>query len=382
MGVVNVSSPDVGNAGRRHAIEREPAVAWVESPLQLLCVAEAQHAGLLAEDTLVVPRAGQRALRLTGRELDRLGLPDGLRLAEPSAGMPRPGKVWAVGDAFSGRVQMRVLTTRPRRVVLVDDGLATIRLLELLTTRRPLLRARASAGIARTVLGAAAGMRLRGRGLTVFTALPVPEPLAGAVRDLGADLVGHDFAWLRSRPACPAPAERTVVLGTSLVRNGLVHRDRYLRWLQEIGEPVAYYPHRREDPRDLDRVRRIADLTVYESGAPVEMTLRDLGPGHRVLSLPSTAVTSLRVLLSGRGVCVEAVGVPDDWWTSAADPALRAHLQLFTDVPATAGGPVPDGADAVQTRGGAGARHVVPGETPDLNGAAPGETPVPGKVAP
>ncbi|GLX01150.1 hypothetical protein Misp02_52360 [Microtetraspora sp. NBRC 16547] len=349
----------MGNAGRRHAVEQGPAVAWVESPLQLLCVVEAQHAGLLAPDTLVVPRAGQRALRLTGRELGRLGLPEGLRLAEPSAGMPRPGRIWAVGDAFSGRVQMRVLTTRPRRIVLVDDGLATIRLLELLTTRRPLLRARASAGLARSVLGAAAGMRLRGRGLTVFTALPVPQDLAGAVRDLGADLVGHDFAWLRSRPACPAPEERTVVLGTSLVRNGLIHRDRYLRWLRDLGEPVAYYPHRKEDPRDLDRVRRITGLTVYDSGAPAEMTLRDLRPGQRVLSLPSTAVTSLRVLLSGRGVDVEAVAVPDDWWTSSAAPSLRAHLQIFTDVPAP-----------------------TVSSAPTAPSVAPGETPVPGKVAP
>ncbi|WP_433225131.1 hypothetical protein [Microtetraspora malaysiensis] len=360
---MNGSSPDVGNAGRRHAVEQGPAVAWVESPLQLLCVAEAHHAGLLAPETLVVPRAGQRALRLTGRELRRIGLPEGLRLAEPSAGMPRPGRVWAVGDAFSGRVQARVLTTRLHRVVLVDDGLATIRLLELLTARRPLLRARATregaAGIARAVLGAAAGMRLRGRRLTVFTALPVPAPLAEAVRDLGAELVRHDFGWLRSRPAGPAPAERTVVLGTSLVRNGLIHRDRYLRWLRELGEPVAYYPHRREDPADLARVARIDGLTVHDSGPPVELTLRDLRPGQRVVSLPSTAVTSLRVLLSGRGVSIEAVEVPDEWWTAAAGPSLRAHLQIFTDVPAPA----------------------AEGESP-ARGGLPGHSPAPGKVAP
>ncbi|GIH28002.1 hypothetical protein Aph01nite_63120 [Acrocarpospora phusangensis] len=305
------------------------AVAWVESPLQLLCVIEAQHAGLLGPATRVVPRSGLPALRLTRAEMTRLDLPPGLDLAEPAARMPKPGRTWVFGDAFSGRVQLSLLTSPPRRVVLVDDGLATIRLLELLVARRPLLRARAEPGLARRVLGAAAGLRLRGGRLTVFTALPVPDALAEAVRERGAELVRHDFGWLRSQPGDVPPDERTVVLGTSLVRNGLIHRDAYVKWLAAIDEPVAYYPHRREDPRDLERVRGIAGVTVYETGVPAEMTLRGLRPGQRVLSLPSTAVTSLRILLRARGVSIETVEVPDDWWTASAGPSLRSHLQLF-----------------------------------------------------
>ncbi|MBP2704111.1 hypothetical protein JOL79_09845 [Microbispora sp. RL4-1S] len=326
---MNVSLRGVGNEGRHHAAEQGSAVAWVESPLQLLCVVEAHHAGLLGRTTRVVPRAGLAALRLTRRELKRLGLPEGLEFDEPAGRVPRPGRVWAVGDAFSGRVQLALVTAPPGRTVLVDDGLATIRLLELFVARRPLLRARGKHGVGRAALGAAAGVRLRTRKPTVFTALPVPDSLAEAVERRGARLVRHDFAWLRSQPADSPPAERTVVLGTSLVRNGLIHRDRYLHWLERIDEPVAYYPHRREDPRDLDRVSRIDGLTVYDAGVPAEMTLRDLRPDQRVLSLPSTAVTSLRVLLSARGVSVETVDVPDDWWTASAGPSLRSHLQLF-----------------------------------------------------
>ncbi|WP_051457689.1 hypothetical protein [Microbispora sp. ATCC PTA-5024] len=321
------------NEGRRHAGEQGSAVAWVESPLQLLCVVEAHHAGVLGPSTRVVPRAGLPALRMTRRELKRLGLPVGLEFAEPSERMPRPSRTWAVGDAFSGRVQLALATAQPGRTILVDDGLATIRLLELLVARRPLLRARGRATPGRVLLGAAAAVRLRTRKPTVFTALPVPDDLAEAVRSRGARLVRHDFAWLRSQPADRPPDERTVVLGTSLVRNGLIHRDRYLRWLERLEEPVAYYPHRREDPRDLDRVRRIEGLTVYDAGVPAEMTLRALRPDQRVLSLPSTAVTSLRVLLSARGVSVESIDVPDDWWTASAGPSLRSHLQIFAHDP-------------------------------------------------
>ncbi|MDF2709235.1 MAG: hypothetical protein K0R62_4887 [Nonomuraea muscovyensis] len=311
---------------------RERASAWVESPLQMLCAVEAHHAGLLGPATAVVPRAGQRALKATRRELRRMALPEGLELAEPAEHLPR--RLDAAGDAFSGRVQLRWLTAGPRRLVVVDDGLATIRLLELLAAGpyRPLLRARARPGFARAALGLAAAVRLRASRVTVFTALPVSAELDEGVRRAGVDLIRHDFAWLRAQPPEPGPAERTVVLGTALVRNGLVHRDRYLRWLTNLAgeEPLAYYPHRREDPVDVALIRERPGITVHEGGAPAELTLRGLDPGQRVLSLPSTAITSLRVLLGSRGVAVEPVDVPDDWWTSRAAPALRSHLTGVT----------------------------------------------------
>ncbi|MFI7464752.1 hypothetical protein [Nonomuraea sp. NPDC049646] len=305
------------------------ASAWVESPLQMLCAVEAHHAGLLGPDTVVVPRAGLRPLRATRKELRRLDLPAGLVLDEPRERMPR--RVQAVGDAFSGKVQMRWLTSDPGRIVVVDDGLATLRLLELLAAGpfRPLLRARATPSRARALLGLAAALRLRLSRVSVFTALPVPDELAAAVRGAGVDLVRHDFAWLRAQPpSAQGPAERTVVLGTSLVRNGLVHRDHYLRWLTDLAgrEPLAYYPHRREDPVDLALIGERPGITVHDAGVPAELTLRGLDAGQRVLSLPSTAITSLRVLLGPRGVEVEPVDVPDDWWTSRAAPGLRSHL--------------------------------------------------------
>ncbi|TDC07534.1 hypothetical protein E1267_13150 [Nonomuraea longispora] len=315
----------------------EQASAWVESPLQMLCAVEAHHAGLLGPATAVVPRAGLRPLKATRRELRALGLPDGLELAEPRDAMPR--RVHAVGDAFSGKVQLRWLTSgiglTSGRIVIVDDGLATLRLLELLAAgpRRPLLRARAKPTAPRSALGLAAALRLRVSDVSVFTALPVADDLAAAVVRTGVDLVRHDFAWLRAQPpSTQGPAERTVVLGTSLVRNGLVHRDHYLRWLTELAarEPLAYYPHRREDPVDVALIRERPGITVHDAGAPAELTLRGLDAGQRVLSLPSTAITSLRVLLSPRGVAIEPVNVPDDWWTSRAEPALRSHLTGVT----------------------------------------------------
>ena len=60
------------------------------------------------------------------------------------------------------------------------------------------------------------------------------------------------------------------MLGTSLVRNGLVHRERYLRWLDRarLDEPLAYFPHRREDPDDLTLIRERPGITVHDAGVP------------------------------------------------------------------------------------------------------------------
>ncbi|MFP3965754.1 hypothetical protein SMC26_25835 [Actinomadura fulvescens] len=319
--------------------------AWVESPLQLLSAVEAHHAGLLGHGTEVVLRSGVDPLVATAAEVERLGPHRGLAGVHVGTRVPLPAGTGTlvIGDAFSGTVQRRLLTLRAQRLVIADDGLATIHLLELLAAPdpRPLIRARARPTMARQALGLAAATRLRALGragrVVVFTALPVPEELRTAVTAHGIEVVAHDFPWLRSRPAGPPPQERQVVLGSSLVANGLVHRERYLEWIAGLAavEPIAYRPHRREDPADLAELRRDPRVSVAEPGPPVEVCLRGLTREHRVISLPSTALTSLRLVLRGNGTTIEGVTVPAEWWTERADAALREHLSLFLDGPGT-----------------------------------------------
>jgi len=309
-------------------------LAWAESPLQLLSALEARHAGLLGPVEVRV-RPGSDALHATAREAVRLGLPPKTTLTFTER-IGRTGATWALGDAFSGRAQGRMLLSRaPERIVLLDDGLATLHLLGLLCGpwKQPLLRARARPGAVRRGFSALAGHRLRalarqGR-VTAFTGLPVPAQLLARTRRVGVPVISHEFSWLRALPDEPPPVRRCVVLGTSLVANGLVDRGAYLGWLGGITEeePVAYYPHRRECPRVLELLREDPAVTLVERDLPVELSLRGLTPEHRVLSLPSTALTSLRVL-HGPGPRIEGVGVPAAWWTERADPALRTHLSV------------------------------------------------------
>lgn len=310
-------------------------LAWAESPLQLLSALEARHAGLLGPVQVRV-RPGSDALHATAREVIRLGLsPKTDLIFTEKTGRTR--STGAIGDAFSGRAQAGLLLHRaPERIVLLDDGLATLHLLGLLCGpwKQPLVRARARPGRLRRAFSGLAGRRLRSlahRGRVVFfTGLPVPAPLLARARRVGIPVVSHDFAWLRSLPPAPPPQRRTVVLGTSLVANGLVEREPYLRWLEGVTarEPVVYHPHRRECPRVLELLREDPAVTLVEGDLPVELSLRGLTSEHRVLSLPSTALTSLRVLHGPGGPRVEGVGVPAAWWTERADPALRTHLSL------------------------------------------------------
>jgi hypothetical protein len=311
-------------------------LAWVESPLQLLSAIEARHAGILGPVDLVA-RTGSEPLRVTVEELRRLGLPAGTTIRFDGRAMAARG-TWAVGDAFSGQVQGRIATGRPKRVVLVDDGLATIHLLGLLAGpwRQPLVRARAQAGPVRRLLGSFAGARLRaaarGGKVVVFTGLPIPFTVLARAKRVGITVISHDFPYLRSLPVDPPPAETKVLLGTSLVHNGLVDRAAFLSWVeaQVADERVAYFPHRRECPQVLDVLRADPRITMVERDLPVELSLRSLTAKHRVLSLPSTALASLRVLLGPDGPQIEGVTVPAAWWTDQADQSLRTHLSLST----------------------------------------------------
>ncbi|GAA3750708.1 hypothetical protein [Salinactinospora qingdaonensis] len=339
------------------------ATAWVETPLQFLSVLEAHHSGGFAQRCEVVPRQGAGALATTVAEIERMGPPPNLTVLparEQPHGSRTDNRAWFIGDAFSGQVQRSLLRASRQHCVIVDDGLATLHLLRLLVRPHPvpLVRARVPATASRKALGLITSLRLRsaareGR-LTVFTVLPLPEELARGAERRGINVVQHDFAWLRSQPDLGAPPERRVLLGAAMVNDGLIHADRYLEWVAShaAAEPVVYYPHRREDERTLGPLRQMPGVRIVHDGLPVEMGLRALTAEHRVVSLPSTAVTSLRVLLGARGVRIDAVDVPHDWWTPLASPALRAHLSTFVSDPTgSAGGEIASVGDTAPSGG-------------------------------
>ncbi|GER23005.1 hypothetical protein NCCP1664_15010 [Zafaria cholistanensis] len=314
------------------------AEVWVESPLQLLSAVEAHGAGLLGSDTVIHPRGGTEGLDSTLQALVAHA-PPGISFADAGLKVPpasRPGiDRWVTGDAYSGRIQRALLgPVAAQEVVIVDDGLATLKLLDMLTADRPvpLIRPRGRAGLGRRALGLATWHHLRllarhGR-LMAFTALPVPICVDEKFRALGGHLEHHRFEWLASQPVPETFHEPTIVVGSALASDGLVDVEAYLGWVMSLAEdgPVAYFPHRRERPDFLARLAGNPMIRVQEHTVPVEMRLRGLRPGQTVRALPSTVLPSLRLLLAPNGVAIKGHPVPDPWWTPAATPALRAHL--------------------------------------------------------
>lgn len=308
------------------------AVALVESPLQLLAAVEAHHAGLLGERTEVWIREGVAGLLPTVIALRACELPPGLAVYEHGHRPPWGFGAWAIGDAFSGRIQTWLAGPLPERLVLVDDGLATVELTRLLAgDRAPIARLENPGGAVRRRLGLLAYdrlARLAGAGrLTLFTALPVRDELRVELAERGGHVMANRFGWLATQPLVDHIDEPVVVIGSAMVADGYVRPAPYLDWLAALARrsPVRYYPHRRQTPELLSAIVRLG-IEVAQPGLPVEVRLRGLRPPQKVVSLPSTALVLLRGVLSRTGVEVVGLPVPKDWWTARADPTLRAHL--------------------------------------------------------
>jgi hypothetical protein len=339
-------------AGRRPAEIARPrfghAAVWAESPLQLLSAVEAHSAGLLGRHTVVHPRGD--AVGMAGTvALLRGQVPAGLSFADPASAVPsvRAGNLdrWVTGDAYSGKVQTELLRgIRAEEVVILDDGLATLKLLSTLVSDRPapLVRPRSQAGAPRQVLGLAARHQLRGLArqgrLLVFTALPVPAAVERRFGALGGKLERHRFEWLGTRPVTENIQEPTILVGSAMPADGLIHAGPYIDWVRSLTEdgPVSYFPHRRETPEVLDALAAHPLIRVNEHTVPVEMRLRGLRPGQVVRALPSTVLASLRLILAPAGVPLRGHAVPEHWWTPQTSRELRRHLSSSLEDAGTA----------------------------------------------
>jgi hypothetical protein len=239
--------------------------------------------------------------------------------------------VLAVGDAFSGEVHRALVTSRPREVVLLDDGRSTRRVMDALVFPDvALVRPHILPSLPRALLARAALAKLqwlaRHDRLEVVTALRLPPAVVTAAELIGVQMHRHAFEWLRSRPGPGLPSTDTVVLGTSLVANDLIAAEPYLDWVSAIAAdgPVTYRAHRREDARTLGPLGADPRIVVQTGQVPVEVSLRGMTARNRVLTLPTTAVSSMRLITPGARI--QEFAVPDAWWLPGVPRAARLHL--------------------------------------------------------
>ena len=270
------------------------ASAWVESPLQLLCAVEWAFA--TGQGVRIVPRSGAAQLPATAAALRQVGLPDGVVIEGPRALPAFSSDHWIIGDAFSGMARSALALRMPHRLTVVDDGTMTLRLPAVLDASQTLSR-RTDSAPARAIAELASS---RLRHLHQTDAL---ELFSYYALDLAARTPNR-FRWLRSRGLAVTAPPR-VFLGSASVVDGLMPESAYLELVRQHA-PVSYFPHRRETLSTLQRIAAIDGIDVVDRGLPIELVLA----GARevsVVSLPSSAVETLRIILLGSGSSIDVL---------------------------------------------------------------------------
>ncbi|HAQ60147.1 MAG TPA: hypothetical protein DCR63_07245, partial [Microbacterium sp.] len=253
-------------------MEPEAVLAWVESPLQLLGVAEWASA-----HGRRVPIAGRLTAQMedTADELIARGASFGR--CEPYLGIPwnllARHRHWLVGDGFSGQFRLAVSVLRPERVTFLDDGANAVAFADTLLGRRPYARPGISEGGLTKRLAPLAFERIarrarRGR-VEFFTAFDFGEQRTSELVDTGYRVDRHDFAWTRAtaRVFVTQTAGR-VLLGSARPVDGRMSLAEYLEWVgaEAASAPVTYLPHRREPESQLAAVAAIDGVRVDRCG--------------------------------------------------------------------------------------------------------------------
>lgn len=290
---------------------RAVSLAWVESPLQL--VGAVEFSAATGARMTIIPRDTGPQMASTARELVRRGLPDGVFLAARARDIPwsalRRHRGWLVGDALSGQARLALARLGPERVVLVDDGAMTLRLADAFSGRARFARPNVRESVPMRLLGRAARAALRSAQTTLFTYHHRGLPPLRAFREAGGTVHENRFGWVRRAGSAIRMPHSRVLLGTARVVDGLLPAEAHLAWVraQAAVGPVSYLPHRRET--DLDRVAAVPGLQVVTTGLPVELALAGTDRPLEIISLPSSAVDTLRIVLEGTGSTVSEVGV-------------------------------------------------------------------------
>lgn len=284
-----------------------PVIAWAESPLQLIGVAEWASAHRRR-----VPLAGRLTPQMseTADELIARGALFGH--CEPYLGIPwkllAQHRHWLVGDGFSGQFRLVAAILRPRRITFLDDGANTLALADALTGRGPYARpgVRERGLITRVVpfaMEQILGRALAGQ-VDFFTAFRFGQQRSAGLSELGVRIGGHRFEWTRgaARAFSTTTAGR-VLLGSARPVDGRMPLPEYLDWVraEAAAAPVTYLPHRREPASQLAAVAGTPGVVLSTRALPAELVLAGATERLEIITLPSSTTTTLPLVLSGTG---------------------------------------------------------------------------------
>ncbi|MEU3187001.1 hypothetical protein ABZ707_22795 [Streptomyces sp. NPDC006923] len=327
------------------------AIAFVESPVQLLNVLEWARASTTGEALTVVvlsptdPMSRGQLRRMAELARDegftvrwqeaRGGAGAPLRTVRELAPMLRRAERIVIGDPFSRYVQLLLTIVGNKELTVVDDGTATMEFVGQVARGERLVRwhRRGSRGPRELVLApvtAAARRRLTpsaARTVEVFTSMPVEE-----VPD-GITVTANRFEWTRSAFGPPRITAGADMVGTSLVETGVVDADQYTEaviGLARAHNATRYFAHRREGADKLHRLHLATGLEIVRPDLPLELIARRGPIGSTILSFPSTVVHTLPLALAGTGVRVAVCDIAPEWLKESASPRAQGFLSGVT----------------------------------------------------
>ncbi|WP_405805202.1 hypothetical protein [Streptomyces sp. NBC_01187] len=335
------------------------ALAFVESPVQLLNVLEWAHnhpaPSTATPLTLVVLPPTDPMTRGQLRRMAELARDEGVtvRWQEARDGMVgvlggllslsrrlRRAGTLVIGDPFSRYVQLLLALTparAERRITVVDDGTATMEFVSQLARGERFVRwhRRGARGGARGLLFAPVSRRARrrltprpdgSRPMEVFSSMPVEAPE-------NVTVTANEFAWTRARFGPPRLTKGADLVGTSLVETGVVDTERYLEAVASLARAYGatrYFAHRRESSEKLQQVSAATGLEIVRPDLPLELVARRGPVGRTILSFPSTVVHTLPLALAGTAVTVAVCDVDPAWLTHTASPRAEGFLAGVT----------------------------------------------------
>ncbi|MEV7421163.1 MULTISPECIES: hypothetical protein [unclassified Streptomyces] len=330
-----------------------PAIAFVESPVQLLNVLEWANASETghAELTLVVLSPTDPMSRGQLRRMAELARDAGFAVrwqeARGGAGAPlktvrqlapllRGADRIVIGDPFSRYVQLLLTLVGGKELTVVDDGTATMEFVGQLARGERLVRwhrrggGRSPRELVLAPVTAVARRRLTpsaARTVEVFTSMPVEE-----VPD-GITVRANRFAWTRATFGPPRISASADMVGTSLVETGVVDADQYTAAVTTLARThgaTRYFAHRRENPDKLHRLHAATGLEIVRPDLPLELIARRGPIGSTILSFPSTVVHTLPLALVGTGVRVAVCDIAPEWLKETASPRAQGFLSGVT----------------------------------------------------
>ena len=264
-----------------------------------------------------------------------------LRALSALAGDVRRARRVVVGDPFSRYVQLLLTLVRAEELVVVDDGTATMEFVAQTARGERLVRWHRVGGgglpgrvreLAYAPVSATARRRFvpgEGSGRRVEVFSSMPVTVHG-----GMTLRVNEFAWTRARFGPPRQTRGTDLVGTSLVETGVVDAARYREAVRALALEhgiTRYFAHRRESVEKLRALSGATGLEIVRPDLPLELIARRGPIGRTIVSFPSTVVHTLPYALLGTGVTVAVCEVDPAWLTGTASPRARTFLAGVTD---------------------------------------------------